>query len=360
MREIFAASETAMTTIRPCLSEEDYAAWDRFLFDFPGAHYFQTYGWLKSYEPMGFTPHVLIYEVDGEICGGVAFLDLKIPLLPWRIFIIPHGPLPADPDAPSWIPLMKHLDDICKNGKGIYAQLYPHEFTDSAILLSRLEEWGFRHSSMFNSHRFSSTPVTIDLTGKTQEDILLSFRPRTRQYVRKSLASDLVMRTKVDQLIFDQIYDLFSKNAKLMGYKTRPYSSMLSAWRWFAPKGGASLIQAWKSETLVGAILLLFTGRTAFYLAGAFHREFSEDRPAEFLHWHGILEALNRQLHAYDLVNTVSTGVEQFKRGFRPIERTWQGPRTKLYHPLLAQMTSRCDFLLRPVIRSLARYWASR
>lgn len=347
------------TTIRPCLTEEEYAAWDRFVYDFPGAHYFQTYGWLQSYEPMGFKPHVLVYEIDGVIRGGVAFLSVKIPLLPWRIFIIPHGPLPANPDAPGWMPLMQRLDEICREQKALYAQLYPHELSERSVLLSQLNEFGFTGPAIFSSHRFSTKPVIIDLAGKTEEHILMSFRPRTRQYIRKALTSNFVMRTQVDEVIFDKIYDLFLENGKLKGYIPRPYTSLRAAWEWFAPKGGASLIQAYRDETLVGAILLLFTGRTAYYLAGAVRREFSEYRPAEFLHWHGIREAMTRQLSTYDFVNMGTTGVEQFKSGFRPVVQTWHNPRTKLYHPLLAQATSVLDRFFRPVIRGLGRYRAS-
>src|SRR5262245_17336478 len=109
--------------VRLCNNAEDYLAWDQFLYHFPGAHFFQTYGWLQSYEPMGLTPHLLIYEQDGAITGGVAFLSAKIPLLPFRIFIIPHGPLPANADGPGWLPLMQRLDASCQGGNGVDAQV---------------------------------------------------------------------------------------------------------------------------------------------------------------------------------------------------------------------------------------------
>jgi lipid II:glycine glycyltransferase (peptidoglycan interpeptide bridge formation enzyme) len=348
-----------MARIRPCVTEEEYAAWDCFLFDLPGAHYFQTYGWLKSYEPMGFTPHVLVYESDGVIRGGVAFLSVKIPLLPWRVFIIPHGPLPSDPDSPSWMPLMQRLDQICREQHAIYAQIYPHELAEKSTVVSRLEEIGFTGPAMFTSHRFSSTPVTVDLLGKTEEDVLMSFRHKTRQYVRRALNGDCEVRIHVDEREFDTIYALLAAHGEYMGYRARPYASLRTAWEWFAARGWASFIQAWRGQTLVGAIFLLFTGRTAYYLAGAVRRGFSEDRPAELMHWYAIREAIKQQMNSYDLVNVGTTGVEQFKRGFRPKYQSWHDPRTKLYHPLLAQATRVLDRLLRPVIRSVVRYRSS-
>ncbi|SLM49965.1 protein of unknown function [Nitrospira japonica] len=346
--------------VRLCASEKDFAAWDRYVFDLPGAHFFQTYGWLHSYQSMGFTPHVLVCEINGVIRAGVGFLVTKLPWLPWRIFIIPHGPLPSIPSLQSWSLLMARLDEICVESRAIYAQVYPHELTENSVLLSRLHEIGFTDPPMFGSHRFSSTPVTVDLAGKSEAEVLMTFRPRTRQYIRKSLSSEFELRTTADEATFHKVYELVAQQAMQKGYSARPYASMRSTWEWFAPKGGVSLMQAWWKDTLVGAIYILYTGQTAYYLAGAFRREFSERRPAEFLHWHAILEAMKRRVATYDLVNTVSSGVEQFKRGFRPMEQSWHAPRTKVYRPFLARATRAAEKVLKPIIRTLVRYQADR
>ena len=166
-------------SIRECRTVDDYMAWDRFLYGFPGAHYFQTYGWLKSYASMGLTTHVLVLENGGSIEGGVAFLAAKLPMLPYQVFIVPHGPLPAHPDAPGWLTLMERLDVICRKSKAIYTQLYPHERSDTSVLIPKLEELGFAPLTFFSSHEFSSVPVIVELDGKTEEEVLRSFRKRT-------------------------------------------------------------------------------------------------------------------------------------------------------------------------------------
>jgi lipid II:glycine glycyltransferase (peptidoglycan interpeptide bridge formation enzyme) len=347
-------------TIRLSSTDQDCVAWDRFVSQYPGAHYFQTYGWLKSYEPMALTPHLLIHEEAGVIRGGVAFLGAKLPKLPWQILIVPHGPLPSNPDSPSWRPLMQQLDEICRARSVVAAQLYPHELSNESVLLPRLEELGYTEPALLTSHRFSSTPVTLNLKGRTEDELLATFRPRTRQYIRRALSSGLVLRTEVDPALFDKIYDLLLEHGELMGYRPRPYASLRAAWEWFAPKGGATFIQAWREDVLVGVLLLVFTGRTAYYLAGAVRRGFTEHRPAEFLYWHGIRQAFERHLDTYDLVNIVSGGVEQFKMGFRPQCQTWHLPRTKLYRPGIARMISLGDRYLRPLARNWARRRAGR
>ena len=348
------------TTVRTCTTITEYEAWDDYVSQMSGAHYFQTYGWLKSYEPMGFTPHVIVYDEEGAVRGGVAFISAKLPLLPWRIFIVPHGPIPSDPDVPSWEPLMKRLDETCREQRAIYVQLYPHEFSNQSLLLRRLKDMGYTAPAMFTGHRFSSTPVCIDLIGKSEEDILMSFRQKTRQYVRKAISGKCVVRTEVNPIMFDKIYDLLLEHGDLMGYRPRPYASLRAAWEWFAPKRNALFVQAWRDEVLIGAIFLIFTGRTAYYLAGAVRRGFAEYRPAELLHWHAICEAIRRKTNTYDLVNVGTAGVAQFKAGFRPDVRAWHEPSTKLYRPAIANLMRLADHSCRPLLRRFGRYRANR
>lgn len=346
-------------SIRLCSTEQDCIDWDQYLYDSFGAHYFQTYGWLKSYESLGFKSHIFIHEVDGTIIGGAGILSARLPFLPWSIVIIPHGPLPADPTAASWILLMQELDKFCWRNQAIYAQLYPHELSEQSVLLREIEKFGFTGSALFTSHRFSSTPVTLDLRGKTEEGIINSFRKNTRYYIRRALTGELKVRTVVDPAVFDKIYALFLEHGELMGFKPRPYSSLKDAWGWFSPRGMATFVQAWHNETLVGAILLIFTGRTAYYVAGATKRDCVKDFPGELMHWHAIRQAMERGMASYDFTSVGTAGVAQFKAGFRPMYRSWHEPRTKVYRPMLAYLISFIERFLRPLLRRVVRYLSS-
>jgi lipid II:glycine glycyltransferase (peptidoglycan interpeptide bridge formation enzyme) len=346
--------------VRMCSTIQDYVDWDRFVFNAPGARYWQTYGWLKSYEPMGFATHVLIHETDNVTTGGVAFLSYKIPMVPWRIFIVPHGPIPVNPDAESWLPLMQAMDSYCRERGAIYAQMYPQEPSGGRALLSRLEECGFRHPPLFTSHDFSSPAVAVHLNGASPEDALLSFRPKTRQHIRHALSGDLHLRTDVDAATFDRIYELILENGRLHGYRPRPYASLRIAWDWFAANDSATFLQAWRGDELAGAILLVFTGQTAYYLAGAVRRGFEKYYPAEFLHWHGICAASRRQLGTYDLLGFGTEGVEQFKRGFKPDIQPWEAPRTKIYAPLAALALTVVDRRFRTLVRLIGYARAGR
>ena len=350
---------TSRGNIRIATTDEDYIAWDQFLYNFSGAHYFQTYGWLRSYQPIGLTPHLLLHEVDNAITGGVAFLSAKLPVLQLRIFIIPHGPLPSGPEIPSWLPLMQALDEFCRRGNAIYAQLYPHEPSNQLVLLPRLAEMGFTSPAAFTSHQFSTDPVLVDLWGKSENDVLGAIRERTRTYVRRALSSDLELRTEVDERIFKQIYQLFLEHGESRGFLPRPYASLRAAWDWFSQNGRATFIQAWLGDTLVGANFVIFTGRTAHYIHGAVHRGFAEQRPAEFIHWHAIRKAIQLKMENYDLVNMGPPGVAQFKRGFKPRYQTWHEPRTKIYRPALAHMARVSERHLRSLVRGLSRWRAS-
>lgn len=342
-----------------CQTNEDYSNWDRYVVGVPGAHYYQTYGWLKSYEPMGFSPQVLVYEEEGRIAGGAAILSAKIPFLPWRVFVLPHGPLPADPAAPSWAALMQRFDRMAREQRAICATIYPHEFFGGTTIVPRIEELGFTDPMMLTAHRFSNTPVRVDLPHTTENELLLSFRPRTRQYIKKAQSGDLTIRSTVDAKTFDSIYAVFVEHGKLKGYRPRPYASLKSAWEWFAPRGEAFLYQAWLGDALVGAIFVIHTGQTAHYITGAVRREHSDHRPAELLHWHAMCEARRVGMTAYDFTSMGDRGGTQFKMGFRPVCRSWQRPRTKVYRPVTAHLMKLADQYGGPLLRWVARHRAN-
>ena len=175
------------------------------------------------------------------------------------------------------------------------------------------------------------------------------------RYIRESLRSELSLRTGDTASLFDQVWELISEHAASRGFQPRPYRSLRASWDWFSARGWSEMIQAWHGETLVGANMAVYTGRTAYYLQGAVRRDYSDHRPAEFLHWHTIRRARELGMSHYDLVNLFPAGVEQFKQGFKPTCLTWHPPRAKLYRPLAARALQASERYLRPLIRRIAR-----
>jgi lipid II:glycine glycyltransferase (peptidoglycan interpeptide bridge formation enzyme) len=346
--------------VKLCRTPEDYEAWDDFVLRYRGAHYSQLYGWLSSYEAMGFDCDVMVGTRSGCVVAGAAFVSIKVPLLSSRVFILPHAPLCDEMDDASWFTVMDALDQEFRRQRAIYAQTWPHVVRTDLAALEKYVAAGYVGPELFRAHSFSSTFLGIRLHGRNEEEILGGFRQETRYHLRKSEKMGFALRFGRTKEDLKRSYDLLRANAQYHGFEPRPYSSLEMAFERLLSKDRACLIQAWKDDALAGTMLLLLAGRTATYYCGAIDRRFGRLYPSEFMHLQALRYAKGRGLEAYDLMNWVHPGVEQFKRGFRPEERQWAEPRTKIFRPHVAAWLTRVEAYARPLVRRFARWRAVR
>src|SRR5262245_54074486 len=172
--------------VKLCQTPEDYEAWDDFVLSHRGAHYSQLYGWLSSYEAMGFDCNVMVSTRGGRVVAGAAFVSIKVPLLSSRIFILPHAPLCDAMDDASWFAVMDALDQEFRRQRAIYAQTWPHVARTDLAALEKYVVAGYVGPQLFRAHSFSSTFLGIRLQGRDEEEILGGFRQETRYHLKKS------------------------------------------------------------------------------------------------------------------------------------------------------------------------------
>lgn len=343
-----------------CRSPADLDCWDEFVVGLPGAHYFQLYGWLSSYEAMGFRCEVMVQRAGDRITGGAAFASIGLPLGLGRIFVLPHGPILGDPDPGSWDALMSSLDEHFRESGAVLVQAWPHVLRDDGGGLRAWLDTGFAAPPFLRSHRFSSTLLGVDLAGRTDDDILGGFRHETRQHYRRAVKRGLEVRLGRSQEDLRALYELLQAAGRHHGYRPRPYRSLALAFERLVLKGRGFLVQVWKGSELAGAAMVLFAGRIATCYTSAVRRDLRWFCPAEFMQVSAMLLARDRGMEVYDLMNWTSDGVADFKRGFRPWERQWARPCTKVYRPRLARLVSWAEGRARPQLRQIARWRASR
>jgi lipid II:glycine glycyltransferase (peptidoglycan interpeptide bridge formation enzyme) len=343
-----------------CQTDADLDAWDDFVGRVPGANYHQLYGWLSSYEPMGMTCEVMRQCADDRIVGGAAFVSVPIPFGGGRVFVLPHGPIFAEPSPQSWRAFMAALDEHFRRQRAIYAQAWPHVTRDDVAGLAPFADAGYDHPPLFKSHTFTSTLLAVDLADRTESDILGSFRSETRQHYRRAVRRGLELRLGRTHEDLRRSHALLQEAGRDRGLAARPYQSLVRAFDRLIAKDRGLLVQAWNGDDLTGTMVVLFAGRIATCFASALHRDYSWYYPMEFMHVSAILLARERGMHAYDLMNWTTGGVAEFKKGFRPRETSWAGPRTRVYRPHLARLLSWGEGRLRPLIRRLVRWRTNR
>jgi len=343
-----------------CETADEFDAWDGFLQQCEGASYWQLYGWLSSYGPMGLTCEVMTGRDGGEIVAGAAFLSSKLPLGAGSIFLLPHGPVCAEAAGGAFEEILAGLNDYFARRRAIYVQVWPHVERDDAAGLARYARAGYTGAALFHSHEFSSALLAVDIGRRSEEQVLADARRNTRYYGRASRQTGLELRLGTSQDDLTTCYQVWAENGDYHNFPPRPLASYRVVMERLVMRDRGVLLQAWHGSELAGAIMVLFVGRCAVYAAGAIRRAHSERYPAEFLHLEAMRLARERGLLTYDFNNWGSEGTAQFKRGFRPVERCWAGARTRVMRPALARLVSWGEDRARPIVRKLARWRAER
>lgn len=318
--------------------DEHHEAWDDFMQECPGAHFWQLHGWLSSYKPMGLNSAVITKVEDGEILGGVGFVSYDLPLGTGRIFIVPHGPVCRDPESGVFEEIMEALVDYCRRNRAVYIQAWPHSEIGDEATLDRYVRAGFTGPQLFHSHTFSSIVLAIDIGGQSEEDVLVAMRKKKRYTCRRALASGLELCVGDSVEFLEQCHRVWDETLAFHGTDARPLASYKIVLERLVKKGKGLMVQARKDGEIVGALSMLFAGQTAVYLMGGTRREFSQLFPSEFLHLSAMNLARERGLHTYDFNNWGTPSGAQFKRGFRPTEKAWAQPRSMVLRPMMSRL----------------------
>jgi lipid II:glycine glycyltransferase (peptidoglycan interpeptide bridge formation enzyme) len=337
-----------------------HEAWDDFLQEREGAHYWQLHGWLSSYEPLGLESGVITKTDEGGILGGAGFVSYRLPLSMGRIFIVPHGPVCSDPDSGVFEELMDALVDYCRSRRAIYIQTWPHAQAADTATLDRYVRAGFTGPRLFRSHGFSSIVLAIDIGRQSEQEVLAAMKRKKRKYCRLALTSGLELCTGESYEFLEQCHQVWKEAFAVHGAEVRPLSTYRVVLERLVRKGKGLLLQARKDDELVGALCVVFVGGSAVPIGAGMRRAFSKLFPSEFLHMSAMRLARERGLQTYDLNNWGPDSLAQYKRGFRPVERTWAKPCSMVLRPMTTRLVVGVEKYGSKGIRRFLRNRASR
>ena len=140
--------------------------------------------------------------------------------------------------------------------------------------------------------------IIIDIS-RSPDEILASMNQSTRRKIRKSLASDLCIRTgeRRDLWAFCQLmHETGDRNR--FGVHSADYYEMV--FDLFMPRYGTLLLAKLAGDLLAG-VMIFALGGTAWYLYGASSRAHSQAQASYGLQWAAIGWAQERGCHSYDM-----------------------------------------------------------
>jgi len=316
--------------VRPLDTEcqETMSAWDQLVFDTPGSGYHQYSAWLSAYKSVGLEPHLWgIFDDAGKLRAGAGAIAVRLPLFGNRIAATLHGPvLPSDAED-LWQEAWPRLMDCWKQERVACVQCQPCEYNGASRVSGILDAQGAEKIQPFKAVKLPPATLSCQLTGMDEDGMLSSFRATTRQRVRKSLRNDV--RTVPAQTPHElaAIYASYKQAADRIGFRARSKQLLTTPLEQMIPRGYAEAIGAYVDERLIGFTVVLKTRHRRWYFKAGSTDEGRKNLVLYRLVWTVLKDAAAAGCAAVDLGERTSDGVEEFKRGFRPVEEQVVEPR---------------------------------
>jgi len=350
--------------------------WNQFVLNTPSTSSFITSHWLNSYMAFGMRTRYLIATQDGgEIIGGAALAEFRLGPFAW--LQVPHSPLVVHPDPALLGQLVSAIEDYASDRGAMVVQITPFEPShDHTRLQAEAAEADLTYDpdllataemgvsgvllgqgyQPVNHIRLFSIPDHGQIVQLSSDDLLMKFRPDTRRNIRAALKSEMVS-TQVSSLAQLKVaYEIMQENATRQGYPLRPWKTFESAVWSGIENGTAAVFLAEYQDQAVATVVVAFGGKRGAYVMGGTQRiSGSKVYPAHLLQYTAMQDTWARGYPQYDLTSLSTSGVAEFKRGFRPSFYRLNGTYSKLYKPRMVQLFLRSEPWLRANRRRLAR-----
>jgi len=290
-------------TVRELSGESDHAKWNAFVAARPEGDVLQAWEWaaVKSeWEPV----RIAAFRGD-QMAAGAAILKRSLPLV-GAFYYAPRGPLLDDWTDDALLTAL--LDGIAarakRDGAGFLKidPAVPIEREDVSALLAK---HGFKPPATADAQGFGGTQprcvMQLDLTGRSEQDLLAGFKPQTRRNIKLSMEKHGVVAvdnlTRDDLVTFDALMKITGERD---GFRPRGLAYFQSLWDNLGTAGLAKLfLTRYEGETLSGALCFII-GDKSWYVYGASGNEHRNVMPNYAMQWAMIRWARNAGCSWYD------------------------------------------------------------
>lgn len=278
----------------------------------------------------------------GKIVEGHQLTIHKLPHTSHKLAMLLKGPLPS-------IEVIKFLKEFSKGEKIIFVRMEPNtKHTQGRV------EYLKRGGAVKGRRFFTPETFVIDLT-KSEEDLLKSFRPKTRYNIRLAQRHGVEVSEENSEGAFEKYLALTDQTAKRQNFFAHTDSYHKLMWKHLHKAGVAHLLTAkYKNETLASWILFVWHD-TLYYPYGASSEKHKNVMAAKLMMWEAIKFGKKMGLKKFDLWGKEEgRGFTRFKEGYNPevveFVGTWDlVVNRKLYRIYKTAETLRWAFLKLPL-----------
>jgi peptidoglycan pentaglycine glycine transferase (the first glycine) len=306
--------------LRPA-SQEEIKNWNRLIISNPdGGHFLQSLQWGDFKKEWDWRPLRFIFENDSQ---KIAIQILEKKTFMGRIWYCPKGPGLTSFSAKFWPDIIKSFAEAGRKNNAFVLKIEPE------VIETEEEIKNYAALDLVKSKedlQFKAT-IFVDLK-KPEEEILASFKPKTRYNIRLSQKHGVSVREDSSRNGMEILYGLFSETGKRAGFFQRPKEYYCGYWKKCVESDmGKIFIAEFKNEPLA-ALFAYRLGKKFWYKDGGSSRKFREAMAPYLLQWEAMRWAKKNGYEIYDLVavppkNQLNEknplwGLYKFKSGFNP------------------------------------------
>ncbi len=289
------------------------------VFDFmqsPEWAYFKSDNWKNEL--------IVVKDENGNIKGTMSLLIRKIPFFRSTIMYSPRGPVCDLHDYDTLRELLSRAKELSKKYKSYVLKLDTDTPRSDTEFINLARKLGFRlQDSSKNFEGIQPRFVyRLNIKGKTEEELLMSFHHKTRYNIRLAARKGVEVKVASREDI-PEFYRVYRETSirdrfvpRVMEYFERMYDCI-------GPGHLRIFLAYYNGRVIAGTIAILY-GKKCWYLYGGSSNEHRNVMPNYLLQWEMIKWALENGCEIYDFrgvsgdmdENNPLYGLYRFKKGF--------------------------------------------
>jgi peptidoglycan pentaglycine glycine transferase (the first glycine) len=345
---------TTAITSRLLTTEADHAAWNTFIATNPRGDVLQAWEWGAVKAP-DWTPLRVAVFRGTELIAGAALLRRALPMIGSYLYGS-RGPLMDDwSDGAAFTALLQIIKEHMAGAA--FLRIDPAVAIECTEAVALLQRHGFQPIGTTDAQGFGGMQprcvMQLDLDGKSEQDLLASFKSQTRRNIK--LASEKHGVEVRDELTRDDVkafHDLYAVTAARDGFRPYSLAYFYQLWDSLAPSGMIRLfLTRYDDQWLSGAMCFLI-GDKCWYVFGASSNEHRNVMPNYAMQWAMIRWAKAQNCSWYDFRGVSPRrrqegesaaevekedhlqGLNRFKEGFGTRYVEYIGEYDLVYNPL--------------------------
>ncbi|WP_458862419.1 lipid II:glycine glycyltransferase FemX [Acidaminobacterium chupaoyuni] len=325
------------------VTKTNLAEYEAFIQKHPKGHFLQSSEWGKVKESWKWEA-ILCRDDEGRVCGSLAVLIRKVPVLPYTLMYAGRGPVCDSHDEETLRQLTQGAKDLAARYKAYALMMDPDIESDDLEFISIMKKLGYHHKEAGKNFEGVQPNYVfrLDVKDKTEEELMAEFHQKTRYNIRlagrKGVSVMLCDETTLPQML-PHFARIMKETGQRDGFITRSEEYFANLMKYLGEH--ARLYMALYNDKPVAGTLAIHFGNKVWYLYGASSNEYRNVMPNYLLQWSMIRWALETGSEIYDFRGVSGDltpenplyGLYLFKKGFGGKLTEFCGEFEYLYKP---------------------------